>query len=228
MWTKQEDLAISTMLQDMAAMYGKTLSDFQLGFYMRAFRDFRAHDILKGISAVGSSASFLPKPVEIKEWIENNITGGSRKSHGEAWLRELMCYFNDRSFTICEDPCFGKAFRQTFGSMHYLGKCKADDDALVKKFLPAYNIITEATIEDALIPGSSKDREPPLRYLGDWHKCDAIARQLFPERENFPTNPDDVVKLAPVPEQKEPPQYVPKEVIAATLEQLLKEFTLAK
>lgn len=227
MLTKSEKNAATIMLRDTASMYGKNLTTFQIEIYLRALEDFSLSQIAKGLSAMSSNSAFLPKPVEVKEWIEKNLCGGSRKDWGEKWMRELINYFNGRCFTICEDPCFGKAFKQIFGSMHYLGRSKADDETLVKKFLAVYKVITEATLEDALIPGNSKDKEPPLRYLGDWHKCDAIARQLFPERRNFPVDPDKTVKIE-APKKDGEEKFVPPEVIKATLEQLLREMQVAK
>lgn len=227
MLTQSEKNAATIMLRDTASMYGKNLTTFQIEIYLRALEDFSLSQIAKGLSAMSSNSAFLPKPVEVKEWIEKNLCGGSRKDKGESWLRQLLCYFDETSFTICEDPCFGKAFKQAFRTMHELGRNRADDETLVKKFLSTYNIITEAELSDALIRGSNRDEEPPLRYLGDWHKCDAIAHQLFPERRNFPVDPDKTVKIE-APKKNGEEKFVPPEVIKATLEQLLREMQVAK
>lgn len=111
--TLQEQERVTKALTMLAVIIGEDVSDERIEAYLVVLGDLDGTAVERAIERLGRAAKFFPKPVEIRELIEDSVSEKAER----AWvlLVEACHQSGDRSVFI-EDVCLAQAMLDTFGT----------------------------------------------------------------------------------------------------------------
>lgn len=211
-----EQFALQKMIEQMGEFYRTPVNELVFKAYKDATKDFPFGRVQEGISALMQNCVFMPKPCELKEWLETHTPGyESDSAEAVRQFRSFLTSIDSGSDYIFDDVLIPFAIRDAFGSLVHLTTTRLDDEACVEKFRDAYEAqlmhhdFTRDNEFSHVLEGRYHGRDPIYRFVGDYEVCRAIAKKVDPYSGRLPSPPMEPEPTNVLPLQKE--QYIPRE-----------------
>lgn len=207
---------LSELIVRMGVFYKTPVNELAMRAYISVMQPFPVERCADAICALMEKSVFMPKPCEIRQWLEDHTPGYESDSAGAVrQFRSFLTSIDSGSDYIFDDVLIPFAIRDAFGSLVQLTTTRLDDEACVAKFRDAYEAqlmhhdFTRDNEFSHVLEGRYHGRDPIYRFVGDYEVCRAIAKKVDPYSGRLPSPPMEPEPTNVLPLQKE--QYIPRE-----------------